>query len=186
MKKLIALFLVISFLGMNCATYERREGINLEPGQKPGVKLIIQKKDGQSLKGELIAIKQISLLLKEYKSERDIKVDVEDINVIKIVRKQKVPMGAFIGGAVGAVIGLGVAVVPAAIEKRSTAGPESILGDFTPLFILAGAIPGTLIGGIIGAFAGKDKTIQIEGKSEAEIKEVLEELRKKARVSNFQ
>jgi hypothetical protein len=47
MIKIIVLLLVISFLWMNCATYERGDGINLSPDHKPGVKLIIQKADGQ-------------------------------------------------------------------------------------------------------------------------------------------
>jgi hypothetical protein len=64
MKKHIVLFLVISFLVMNCATYEKGEGINVEPGQKPGIKLVIQKKYYQEVKGELIAVKENSLLLK--------------------------------------------------------------------------------------------------------------------------
>ncbi|MGB6865507.1 MAG: hypothetical protein WBE11_07415 [Candidatus Aminicenantaceae bacterium] len=82
---------------MNCATYERGEGINLEPGQKPGAKVIIQKIDGQQFRGELIAVKQNSLLLKEYESGGDITVDVEDIAVIKIVKKSKALLGAGIG-----------------------------------------------------------------------------------------
>ena len=64
MKKLIALSLVIAFMGMNCATYEKGKGINLEPGQKPGAKVIIQKIDSQRIEGELIAVKENSLFLK--------------------------------------------------------------------------------------------------------------------------
>ena len=186
MKKFIALFLVISFLVMNCATYERGKGINLEPGQKPGVKLVIQKKNGQQLKGELIAVKQNLLLFKEYESGGDITLDVDDIKVIKIARKQEIVLGALIGSAIGGTIGLGLTVIPGALEKRSVEGPESIVGDLTPIYIFWGTILGALIGGAIGGFAGTYETIQIHGKSETEIKEILEDLRKKARVPNFQ
>lgn len=65
MKKFTALSLVISFLGMNCATHERAKGIKHEPEQKLGIKSIIQKTDDQQLRGELITVKQKSLLLME-------------------------------------------------------------------------------------------------------------------------
>lgn len=45
---------------------------------------------------------------------------------------------------------------------------------------------GALTGLISGGFLGKDKTIALEGKSDAEIKRILEELRKKARIPDFQ
>lgn len=178
MKKLIALFSVISFLVMNCATYEQGEGINLIPGQKPGAKLTIQKKDGEQVKGELITVKKNSFLLIMSNSKADVLVDVEDIKVIKIVRKQKVPMGAFIGGSLGAMIGF------AYEEVSGATGPSSFV-DLTGIYGVPGLIIGALIGGTIGAFAGKDKTIQIEDKSDLEIKGILEDLRKKARIPDF-
>jgi len=42
------------------------------------------------------------------------------------------------------------------------------------------------VGGIVGAILSKSKTIQIEGKSDLEIKEILEKLRRQARVTNAQ
>lgn len=68
MNKFTAPFLVISFLGMNYATHERGKGIKHEPAQTPGIKLIIQKTDGQQLRGALITVKQKSLLLMESES----------------------------------------------------------------------------------------------------------------------
>ena len=44
---------------------------------------------------------------------------------------------------------------------------------------------GALIGGIVGAGYGIDKTIRIEGKSDLEIEKVLEKLRKKARIPDY-
>jgi hypothetical protein len=171
MKKLIALVLVISFIGMNCATYEKGEGINLEPGQEPGAKLIIQKKDGRQVKGELIAVKQNSLLLLDTEG-KDESIDIADIGIIRIVKKSKaLKYGLLVGGGLGLIGGI------------SQIGEEE--HGFIPTFI-DGFIFGALIGVIAGAVAGTDKTIQIEGKSEAEIKEVLVELRKKARVPDFQ
>jgi len=39
---------------------------------------------------------------------------------------------------------------------------------------------------VIGAAAGTDKTIQIEGKSSEEVEEALEKLRSKARIPDYQ
>jgi hypothetical protein len=174
MKKIIALFLVTTFMGMNCAIYEyeKGEGINAEPGQEPGAKLVIQKKDGEQIRGELIAVKENSLLLKEHESGADESVDVSDINKITIVRKSWGWKGILlIGGGLGLIAGI------------SQAGEE--VHGFVPSLI-DGFIWGAIIAAIVGAAAGTDKTIQFEGKSDSKIKEILEDLRTKARVPDFQ
>jgi hypothetical protein len=178
MKKLIVLLLIITFMGMNCATYEREEDINLEPGQKPGAKLVIQKKDGQQVKGELIAVKKNSLLLKESGTEVDASVDIKDVSVITIVKKSKTSMGAALGLSTGVLIG----AINYSANKKNSWG-ESFEATWTWFGL---TILGLLLGAGMGASAGKDKTIQIEGKTEKEIEITLEELRKKARVPNFQ
>jgi ribosomal protein L6P/L9E len=38
---------------------------------------------------------------------------------------------------------------------------------------------------LVGAHAGKDKTIQLEGKSESEVSQALAYLRKKARIRDY-
>jgi len=52
------------------------------------------------------------------------------------------------------------------------------------------ALGGGIIGGLVGlvscAFAGADKILQIEGKSDLEIRNIQDKLRKKARVTSFQ
>jgi ABC-type lipoprotein release transport system permease subunit len=47
-----------------------------------------------------------------------------------------------------------------------------------------GLIIGT-VGAIIGAVAGTDKTIQLEGMTDSEIQETLDKLRKKARIRDY-
>jgi hypothetical protein len=47
-----------------------------------------------------------------------------------------------------------------------------------------GGLTGALIGGNIGAHANRPETIKIEGKTDTEIKEVLEKLRRQARITN--
>ena len=177
MKKLIALLLLVSFIGMNCATYEKGKGINLEPGQKPGVYLVFWKLDWQQVEGELIAVRRDSLLIKGSESGTDVSVDIKDIRAITIKKKSKALLGAGIGLLVGA--GLGWAI--------ATAFEGSIGEEAVGNVIGVALVPIGLIGGaLISTQAGKDKTIQIEGKSDSEIKKILDDLRKKARVLNFQ
>jgi hypothetical protein len=178
MKKFIALFLVISFLGMNCATYERGEGINLSPDQKPGVKLVIQKTDGQQVKGELIAVKQNSLLLKESESGVDVSVETSEIKMIKIVKKSKALEW-------GVNVGLLMTLLVLAYyegQSRGWAQPaDKMSGAEAVLAIVFYTLP--FVG--IGALLGRDQKIQIEGKSDFEISSILNYLRKKARVPDF-
>ena len=167
MKKFIALLLVFSIMAISG---------NLFAKERKGAKLIIQKKDGLQVRGVLIAVKQNSLLLLERESGADVTVDIGDIRVIKIVKKSNARTGAgwgfLVGGAAGAMSGIGVG------------GDDA---DITALFCGAVlGVGGALIGTILGAVAGTDKTIQIEGKSDSEIQEILEYLRKKAKVKNFQ
>ena len=171
-KKFIVLFLVFSLLALSGNSYAKKRGTELE----------IQKKDGQLISGELIAVKKDSLLLLE--SGIDISVDIKDIVVITIVKKSRALVGATFGALAGG--GIGATVVPligapAPIILSSMAAEEkTILGG-----IFFGFIIGAVCGGLIGADAGTDKKIQIEGKSELEISEALDKLRKKARIRDY-
>ena len=167
-KKFIALFIVFSLLALSS---------NLMAKERRGATLVIQKKDGQQVNGELIAVKQTSLLLKDSESGADVSVDISDIKVIKIVKKSKAGLGAGLGLLIGAG---GMALV-----GGSTCG-HAFCGQCAAIGALIGAAPGLLIGGLIGVGVGVDKEIQIEGKSDSEINKALEELRKKARVPDYQ
>jgi len=46
-------------------------------------------------------------------------------------------------------------------------------------------VAAALIGGFIGMSLGKEGTIQIEGKSDSEIQEAMDKLRKKARIRDY-
>lgn len=159
MKKFIALFLVFSLLSLSG---------NLFAKERRGADLVITKKDGQRVRGELIAVKENSLLLKDRGSGGDVTIDIKDIRVIKIVKKSEFLLGAGTGLLVCG--GLGAAIHQ--IEPELAA-------------IIFGTI-GFFIGGLIGVGAGLDKTIQIEGRYDLGVKMVLEKLRKKARIPDYQ
>ena len=96
MKKFMSMFLVFSILALS---------IPLTAKEKKGADLIIQKTDGTQVRGELIAVKENSLLLMERESGADVSVDIEDIKFIDIVKKSKTVTGLLIGGAIEAFVG---------------------------------------------------------------------------------
>ena len=158
--------------------FEKTFGIK----ERRGADIIIQKIDGQRVKGELIAVKQNSLLLRESSSGADVTAVVSDMKTITIVKKSNTlkrgGLGLLLGSGLGALAGL-------MMVQQFNLDDEA--RSYTVFYGVAfGAGLGLLSGGISGALSAKDKTIQIEGNSEAEIKEILEDLRKKARGPNFQ
>ncbi len=113
----------------------------------------------------------------EEESGDDASVDIGDIKDIHIVKKSKAGFGFLIGGVIGALAG---AASDTGAKKGLVSGGVGAGGS-----AIGGGVLGGLIGLVIAAVSGKDKTIQIEGKSDSEIQEILEDLRKKARVSDF-
>ncbi len=170
MKKIIALFLVFSLLALSGSLYAK----------KKGAQLVIDKKEGQSVAGELIAVKNSSLLLLNSEGA-DESVDIENINRIRIVKKSKFGRGAGFGLLSTGVVFLGIGTY----SWLQYDEPANLL--FISLYwLLVVALPSALVGGLIGVAAGTDEKIQIEGMSDTEIKTELEKLRKKARVPNYQ
>ena len=177
MKKFISLFLVFSILALSG---------NMFAKERKGADLIIQKKDGTQIRGELIAVKQTSLLLLERESGGDVSINIADIKVIRIVKKSKLLLGAGIGLLCGAVIGALIGLAEGEDPVKGGVPPPLSVEDKVLGYGFWFGFSGGSLGGIAGAIAGTDKIIQLEGKSDSEIQEILEKLRKKARVKNFQ
>jgi hypothetical protein len=143
---------------------------NLAAQDRRGAELVIQKLDRQRIEGELIAVRQNSLLLLSFDGT-DVSVDIKDINVIIIVKKSQARMGAIGGFLIGVAVG-------GYFGSRA----EELKDKFSA--ISWGMIVGAIYGVGLGVVLGTDKTIKIEGKSDAEIKKVLEKLRRQARITN--
>jgi hypothetical protein len=173
MKKFASLILMlsISLLSGNVFAKERK-----------GADVIIQRVDGIRVKGELIAVKQESILLLTKDLGIDMTIDLRDIRVIKIVRGSYALAGGIIGLIIGGVIGYHIGY--RYLEDDFLFGSyKSLTGVF-----------GAAIGGVLCAFIGTgigfavrvDETIQIEGKSDAAIQAIMKNLRKKARIPDYQ
>ena len=110
----------------------------------------------------------------------DLSIEIGEIAVIKVIKKSKAWTIGAVGLGVGAFFGLvAVSDLESLIETEPTTSAVII---WTAFFGALCAVPGVLI----GAFLGTDKSIRLEGKSPEEIKAVMEELRSKARVREFQ
>ena len=144
--------------------------------EKKGVDLILKKKNGQQVRGELIAVKKDSLLLLDREQGADVTVMIEDINSIKIEKKSKALLGAGLGLIVGSST---ILILAYANDSVRASFGEAVIHS------LLWSIPVAFLGGGVGALLSKDKKIQIEGKSDSEIQEILEDLSKKASVPDF-
>jgi hypothetical protein len=153
--------------------------LGLSARERRGAKVEIIFKDGHYAEGELIAVKPDSLLMFAGKDES---VDLAGIRSIRIVRKSKALLGAacgFLAGMVGTVI--------VSSRQKETDNPFTLIGQGMEV---AGAAVTFGLGGIgiglgAGALAGKDKTIQLEGKSDSELRRALAYLRGKARIRDY-
>ena len=167
-------------MAISCTTMTTQRQKRAEPSKerKLGAKLIITKKDGQLIEGELITVKPNSLLLLNTEG-KDVSIDVADIKVIRIVKKSKfiksVKNGLLIGAGIGLVLGL-----PGTIGNCWLCSPLWLL-----IGPLIGVTYGLLIGGIVGVSSSKYKIIQIEGMTDLEIQEALDKLQKKARIRDY-
>ncbi len=172
-KKIVSLFLISSLMMLSVTLYAK---------ERRGSKLIITKKDGKLFEGELITVKPTSLLLLNKKG-KDESIDIADIKVIRVINRSKVLSGAgtglLIGGSTGALIGF--------LSGESSSGFIGLsAADKALIYGLGLGSIGLLIGGVGGAFAGTDKTFLIEGKNPASIKSILNYLRKKARIRDYE
>ncbi|MBA7649451.1 hypothetical protein ES703_57248 [subsurface metagenome] len=175
-KKLVSLFLVFSLVAISCTTIKTPGQMRIEP-KKRGTNLVIQKKDGRQISGELIAVKENSLLLLDSESGADVSVDIKDIKVIKM-KKSMTRLGMGIGCVAGVLTGLGFA-------KALSDLHDGIDSQWYLILPLICAVPLSFLGGIIGGFVKADKTIQIEGMTDSEIKDAMDKLRKKARIRDY-
>jgi hypothetical protein len=176
-KKFISLFLIFSLMMLSANLYAK---------ERRGAKLIVTKKDGQLIEGELITVKPNSLLLLDTEG-KDVSVDIADIKVIRIVKKfmDKFGLGAGIGALIGAAVGTLVGYAKGDDPRYPDRFGSLSAGGNALFYGLAIGGIGLWIGAIIGAFVVKDKKIRIEGMSDSEIKEALDKLRKKARIRDY-
>ncbi len=144
--------------------------------ERRGAELIIHKLDGRFIRGELIAVRENSLLLMESRNSADETVDIDKINMITVVKKLKIGYVAVAGFMAGGALSA-YAVGSKDYGKGKT---ESMI----IIGVLGGITFGTIAALVSGALASNE-TFTLEGMSDSEISQVLDRLRSKARVRDY-
>jgi len=153
-EKYLALFLVVSFLGMNCTSTHLEKGINIKPSQKQGAEILVKMMDGQAVRGELITVKKNSLLLLS-SIGADMSFDIRNISTVIIVKKSKALQGAGVGFLAALGIGMASGIFDGIDQKGIYQDVFTI--TFTLPYILAVIPCFTLTGSLFGAVVGIDQ-----------------------------
>ncbi len=173
-KKITALLLVVSMLALSVVLYAKED---------KGAELMILKKEGQEVGGELIAVKEQSFLLMDSRSGADVSVLFSDIHVLRIVKKSKALHYAGVGLLVGAMAG---ALFGAAVNDDNP-GTFFNFSDTAAAGMGAGGFG--LLGGLagigIGALVSMDDVFEFEELNKWELEELVDKLREIARVPDY-
>ena len=140
----------------------------------------MQKNDGNKVHGELIAVKKASLLLLDSVSGIDATVNVNEIEIVHILKGPKTGLGAISGFLVGGVVGVTAVGKSSGCGQCPNSARRNIIGG-----ALVGGI-GALIGALIGSSAGSNEIVILKGLPQEELKVELEKIRSKARIKDFQ
>ncbi len=173
MKKIIALILIFSLLVLSG---------NLISTERRGTELLVQKKYGKWVRGELIAVKENSLLLLSI-SGADVSIYIKDVNAIKIMRKSKTILGVGLGLLIGISIGALGTIIGWEIWAWAPHDTKTKYRIMARVGVVSGLV-GAVVGGNI-AHNSRPETIQIEGKSQEEIEKIFKKLRSKARIPDY-
>lgn len=165
-KKFMALILIASLILLSSSVSAKG---------KRGAVLIIQKKDGLKIRGELILVKLNSLLLIDSETSADISVELDDIKIIKIAKKSKL----FKRGVLGALAGAGTGVLLITSANDHQGGQKGLNAA-----VLFGCL-GLICGGLWDAGKETDEIVYIYGMFPYDdIDYALKKLRPLARLSD--
>ena len=136
-----------------------------------GADAVVTRKDGQVVKGEIIAVKQDSLVLLGESSKAEISVRIADLDIIKV----KTRPGASHVLIVGAATGLGA--LAGGLLAHSVP-----FNDHPDKSVAIGAAAGLGVGLIVDLLIKTSRTYKLDGLSPEELNRVLGELRSRARL----
>jgi len=163
----LAVVLVLALLAPGLTAKERR-----------GHDVIVTKKDGTVVQGELLAVKGTDLIIMESSTSGGVTASLAEVKTVKVIKPSKFLKGLGIGFLVGAPIG--------AVIGATTGTSHPGWFEYTPAEgalgwgLILGAT-GALIGGIGGAIASIDKNVTIGDTSPTGLARVAYVLRQYAR-----
>lgn len=136
---------------------------------KPTAEVLIKKNDQQLIKGKLINVdmEEKSLVL-ESRSNKGVKIYMNEIDTIIIKKKKSVSKGFLLGTGIG--VGLGLILY---------SDPDGEMMISRGTFAAGCGVCLGLLGMLNAAVKSKYKKIQVKDKSPSEIKKIMEKLKKK-------
>ena len=149
----------------------------LAAGEKAGANVVITKKDGTQVAGELISVKREFISVMDAGS--GVNVDPKEINVIEVKAKSKrgnAGAGLLIGLISGAAIGF---VASGGMSRLSGSGGGIV--DVRGIGAIIGAPLGAIMGLAAGNSAASGKTYKLGGAPINVTEEILSKLDKQAR-----
>ena len=154
---------------------------DLAAKEKRGSKLEVTCREGRRVSrrvvGELIAVRTDSLLLVQEYSEFDLSIAIADITRIKVIKKPS----ARKWGTYMSLLGLCGGVL-----RGYSLRDDEEWWPLASIYLGAGfAVGGFAVGALAGHLASKGETFEFVGRSESEIKGMLDRLRKMARVRDY-
>ena len=130
--------------------------------EKPGAILVVQKKDGQTIKGELLSVQNGMLNLLIYENATKVDVHLNEVRSLSIEKKGSFLKGLGIGVLSGVATGALLGFLSGDDKPENmwdifsfSAGQKALVGG-----IFFGVVGGA-VGGIAGALKGADESIII-------------------------
>jgi len=149
--------------------------------KKKGNTVVLEMKGGETVQGELLAVREDRLVLFDMDALAGRDVPLGDVSRIRIVKPSKFGQGvgtAFLIGAVsGVCLGLASGTTQGLSGGTISAGTKAVAGAF------GFGILGIPIGGVVGAVSGIDQWIDVAALPAASHRAVLERLRIYARTA---
>ena len=148
-------------------------------GGRRGTDIEATRGDGTVVKGELVAVRPKTLVIRETRSGEYLFMDLSDIALVRIPKTSKA-RGMWSGLIQGTFIG---AIAGDVLSRKGASTAEHWLWWIGGG--LAGGGLGALFGGSVAVPTGEFDTIRLGGRPKAEVDAVLAKLQTLARISDF-
>lgn len=139
------------------------EAFGLTAGEKQGAEVVVRMLNGRESRGELIAVREETLLLKEEKSGGDLSLKIAEIHSVKIVNQPQ-PLKWSLLGAVACGIAFPAAKYYLFAKEEAYTASDLVSRRATEGLGTAAVIGvafGTVVGAGIGMSKGKDEVFPL-------------------------
>jgi hypothetical protein len=153
---------------------------DVEARERRGARIVVTNLDGTTVSGELLAVKDETLIIKDGAASGGVSANLKDVRSVRIVRRSKLLSGTGLGALIGGGVGAGLGLLSYDETGNAWFTPEN-RGQGALWGAAAGGVCGALLGLILGAAAGADETVWIDSGDAAGISRAVSALRRRAK-----